>query len=308
MAQKINPIALRCPSPHKKYTDCWYSDMFYTALQLKKLKLAKHLQGMLKQKGLPEGQISLAAGTKSHRYLLCALNPLESRMHKSLRYRVRPQKSENLRNIIRETDTNTLDVYKNVSSNVHADQTRVLPTPESVKTKKEKAIRHALVASIVNGHTSQEQAALVKTYTDQTTSDLSLWSAEIFNTFGSLYNKIATGVDVWTSGWESQHADFIAQEIAYALTRRVSFRTIKLQLTQELELNTSKAWGSVRGIRVTCAGRGNQKSKKAQRAKTVRFQWGQTSLHVFSEKVGFSSRPALTSFGKIGVKVWVCYK
>lgn len=308
MAQKINPIALRCPSPHKKYTDCWYSDMFYTALQLKKLKLAKHVQGILKQKGLPEGQISLAAGTKSHRYLLCALNPLESRMHKSLRYRIRPQKTSNVRNIIRETDTNTLNVNKKRSSAVYQQQTNVVPTAASVDTKKTKAIHHALLASLVNEYTSQEQSALIKTYADQTTVGLDASKPAIFNTFGSTYNEITSNMDVWKSGWESQHADFIAQEIAYALARRVSFRAIKLQLTQELELNTSKAWGSVRGIRVTCAGRGNQKSKKAQRAKTVRFQWGQTSLHVFSEKVGFSSRPALTSFGKIGVKVWVCYK
>lgn len=308
MAQKINPIALRCPSPHKKYTDCWYSDMFYTALQLKKLKLAKHVQGMLKQKGLPEGQISLAAGTKSHRYLLCTLNPLESRMHKSLRYRIRLQKPQNLRNIIRETGTNALDVNTNALNTFDRQQTHVVSTTASVDAKKTKAIHHALMASLVNGPTAPEQMALLQTYANRTTAGLNTPKATIFNTFGTAYTKTASKLDVWASGWESQHADFIAQEIAYALARRVSFRAIKLQLTQELELNTSKAWGSVRGIRVTCAGRGNQKSKKAQRAKTVRFQWGQTSLHVFSEKVGFSSRPALTSFGKIGVKVWVCYK
>ena len=132
--------------------------------------------------------------------------------------------------------------------------------------------------------------------------------APLLGMLGQCYNTLPTSVDVWTSPWESHHAGFIAQEIAHALTRRVPFRSIKIQMIKELEENTQRAWGSVRGVRVTCAGRGNKKSKKAQRAQTVGFQWGQTALHVFSEKVDFARCPAHTSFGKLGVKVWVCYR
>lgn len=296
MAQKVNPISLRCPSAHKTYTDCWYSDTFYTTLQLKKMKLESHVQGMLKQKGLPEGQISLAGSSKSHRYLVCTLDPQESRMHKSLRYRVRPYKSEKQQKVLQNKDTNVM-----------SQKTSVVPVLPTTVQQKTKAVHHALTAALINTPVNSACTSLTAAYTRGVTPKEAKKSP-ILNFFGSKYQQVVTGVNVWTSAWESHHADFIAQEVAYALARRVPFRSIKLQLIQELESNTNKAWGSVLGIRVTCAGRGNRKSKKAQRAQTVRFQWGQTSLHMFSEKVGFSSRPALTSFGKIGVKVWVCYK
>lgn len=302
MAQKVNPISLRCPSTHKTYTDCWYSDTFYTALQVKKMKFESHVQGMLKQKGLPEVQFSLAGSPKSHRYLVCTLDPQESRMHKSLRYRVRPHKNEKRQKVLQ----NVQGTNATMTQKLTAHQTSTVPTVPTRTQQKTKAVHHALTVTLLNAAENNACASLTSAYTrvvSEKTKD-----APILNFFGSKYQQVATGVNVWTSAWESHHADFIAQEVAYALTRRVPFRSIKLQLIQELEANMSTAWGSVRGIRVTCAGRGNRKSKKAQRAQTVRFQWGQTSLHVFSEKVGFSRRPALTSFGKIGVKVWVCYK
>jgi len=303
MAQKVNPISLRCPSTHKTYTDCWYSDTFYTTLQLKKMKLESHVQGMLKQKGLPEGQISLAGSSKSHRYLVCTLDPQESRMHKSLRYRVRPYKNEKRQKVLQSVQ----NASTNMTQDLVTQKTSVLPTLPTMMQQKSKAVNHALTAILMNNTIQNACSSLTSAYMRGIKPKGSKQSP-ILNFFGSKYQQVTSGVNVWTSAWESHHADFIAQEVAYALTRRVPFRSIKLQLIQELESNTNKAWGSVLGIRVTCAGRGNRKSKKAQRAQTVRFQWGQTSLHVFSEKVGFSSRPALTSFGKIGVKVWVCYK
>ena len=302
MAQKVNPISLRCPSTHKTHTDCWYSDTFYTTLQLKKMKLESHVQGMLKQKGLPEGQLSLAGSPKSHRYLVCTLNPQESRMHKSLRYRVRPHKDEKHQKVLQ----NMHDTDATVAQKLISRQTATVPAVPTMAYQKTKAVHHALTATLLNAAENNACTSLTSAYTRVVPEKSK--AAPILNFFGSKYQGVATDVNIWTSAWESHHADFIAQEVAYALTRRVPFRSIKFQLIQELGSNTNKAWGSVRGIRVTCAGRGNRKSKKAQRAQTVRFQWGQTSLHVFSEKVGFSSRPALTSFGKIGVKVWVCYK
>lgn len=318
MGQKVNPISLRCPSAQKSYADCWYSDTFYSTLQLNKLKLESHVQGILKQKGLPEGQISVAAAPKSYRYLVCTLDPTESRAHKNPRYRINPQRQEKKLKVFHSWDKEEVNITKSMIEGQNA----VSPTYQTLKYKKAKAIQHALTATLL-GHspiTGHDQLAQEYTRTFVTQSNIAtVPSAGILTTLtetaspsvpflSTKYQRVASNVSFWTSSWESQHADFLAQEIAYALTRRVPFRSIKLQIIQELESNANKAWGSIRGIRVTCAGRGNKKSKKAQRAETVRFQWGQTSLHTFSEKVGFSSRPALTNFGKIGVKVWVCYK
>lgn len=101
---------------------------------------------------------------------------------------------------------------------------------------------------------------------------------------------------------EEQTAQFLSEEIAYYLERRVPFRRIKQTLMREVERKY------IEGVRVSCSGRVGGRSKKAQRAREESFQWGQTSSHVFSSKLCFASRSALTPFGKIGIKVWICYK
>ena len=101
---------------------------------------------------------------------------------------------------------------------------------------------------------------------------------------------------------EKQSALFLAQEVVYFLEKRVSFRKIKDQILKELK--NSKI---IKGVRITCSGRVGGKSKKAQKAKTETFKQGETSLGVFSSKIDFAQKSALTSFGLIGVKVWICF-
>lgn len=100
--------------------------------------------------------------------------------------------------------------------------------------------------------------------------------------------------------WQS--AGFLADEIVYFLERRVPFRRIKNKILKQLAKNSN-----IRGVRITCSGRVGGKSKKAQRAKTECVKLGQTSLHVFSSQIDFAVRTAQTSFGSVGIKVWICY-
>lgn len=100
--------------------------------------------------------------------------------------------------------------------------------------------------------------------------------------------------------WQS--AGFFADEIVYFLERRVPFRRLKNKLLKYISKNSN-----IRGVRITCSGRAGGKSKKAQRAKTECVKLGQTSLHVFSNKIDFASRTAQTSFGSVGIKVWISY-
>lgn len=99
-----------------------------------------------------------------------------------------------------------------------------------------------------------------------------------------------------------QNASYLADEIVYFLEKRVSFRVIKSKILRQLLKNPQ-----IRGIRITCSGRVGGKSKKAQRAKTECVKYGQTSLQVFSSKLDFAAKTAFTSFGAVGVKVWICY-
>lgn len=100
-----------------------------------------------------------------------------------------------------------------------------------------------------------------------------------------------------------QHASYLAQEIVYFLEKRIPFRRLKGKLLKQLSQIES-----IRGVRITCSGRVGGKSKKAQRSKIECLKYGQTSLQVFSSKIDFSLKTAFTSFGSVGVKVWICYK
>ena len=105
------------------------------------------------------------------------------------------------------------------------------------------------------------------------------------------------------SGTEKQGALFLVEDIIYYLERKIPFRRIKSQILKEIPKYTS-----IRGIRITCSGRVGGRSKKAQRSKIQSVKIGQTPLGVFSSKIDFASKSALTRFGLIGVKVWVCYQ
>ena len=101
--------------------------------------------------------------------------------------------------------------------------------------------------------------------------------------------------------WQS--AGFIADEIVYFLERRISFSRIKNRILRQASMQPF-----IRGIRITCNGRVGGKSKKAQRATQECVKYGETSLHVFECKIDFASRSAHTSFGLVGIKVWICFK
>jgi len=100
-----------------------------------------------------------------------------------------------------------------------------------------------------------------------------------------------------------QYASFLADEIVSVLEKRIPFRRLKSKLIKQLSRISA-----IRGVRITCSGRVGGKSKKAQRAKSESLRYGQTSLHVFSAPIDFSCKTARTSFGSVGVKVWICYQ
>jgi hypothetical protein len=114
--------------------------------------------------------------------------------------------------------------------------------------------------------------------------------------------KSSTNLRFFRSFTEKQSALFLAQEIIYYLQLRIPFRRIKNQI-----LRSIGKIKIIKGIRITCSGRVGGKSKKAQRAKVETLKLGQTSLHVFSSKIDFACKSALTNFGLVGVKVWICY-
>lgn len=102
-----------------------------------------------------------------------------------------------------------------------------------------------------------------------------------------------------------QNASFLIDEIIYYLEKKVPFFKLKNAILKKL---TQQKLLPIKGIRVMCSGRVGGKSKKAQKAKIQNFKYGETSLHVFSSKIDFIAKNAFTSFGTLGIKVWICYQ
>jgi small subunit ribosomal protein S3 len=90
-------------------------------------------------------------------------------------------------------------------------------------------------------------------------------------------------------------AALIAQGIADQLARRISFRRAMKRALQTVQ----KAGGQ--GIRVQCSGRlgGSEMARKEH------YREGRVPLHTLRADIDYGFREARTTFGRIGVKVWI---
>ena len=90
-------------------------------------------------------------------------------------------------------------------------------------------------------------------------------------------------------------AQLVADGIAQQLERRVSFRrAMKRAVQSALRLGAG-------GIRVTCSGR----LAGAEIARTEWYREGRVPLHTLRADVDYATSRALTTYGIIGVKVWI---
>lgn len=91
-------------------------------------------------------------------------------------------------------------------------------------------------------------------------------------------------------------ANIVAESIAKQLEARINYRrAIKMSIQ-----STIRAGGE--GIKVRISGRLNG----AEMARTEEYKEGRTPLHTFRADIDYSWKEALTVYGKIGIKVWIC--
>lgn len=90
-------------------------------------------------------------------------------------------------------------------------------------------------------------------------------------------------------------AQLTAESIAQALERRVSFRRAMKQAIQR----TMKA--GAKGIKVLCSGR----LGGAEIARSEKYSEGNVPLHTLRADIDYGFAEADTTYGKIGVKVWL---
>jgi small subunit ribosomal protein S3 len=90
-------------------------------------------------------------------------------------------------------------------------------------------------------------------------------------------------------------AQLVAENIALQLEKRVAFRR-----AMKKAVSSALRFGAL-GIKITCSGR----LAGAEIARTEWYREGRVPLHTFRADINFGFAQARTTYGVIGVKVWV---
>ena len=91
-------------------------------------------------------------------------------------------------------------------------------------------------------------------------------------------------------------ANLVAASIARQIEGRISFRrAIKMAIASTMRMGAE-------GIKVKISGRLNG----AEMARSELFKDGRTPLHTFRADIDYALEEAHTTYGRIGVKVWIC--
>ena len=91
-------------------------------------------------------------------------------------------------------------------------------------------------------------------------------------------------------------AQIVADGIARQIEGRISYRrAIKMSIASAIRMGGE-------GIKVNIAGRLNG----AEMARTEHYKEGRTPLHTLRADIDYATAEAATTYGRIGIKVWIC--
>ncbi len=91
-------------------------------------------------------------------------------------------------------------------------------------------------------------------------------------------------------------AFLVAENIASQIEGRISFRrAMKQSMTSAIRMGAE-------GIKVMCAGR----LGGAEIARTEQYREGRVPLHTIRADIDYATATAMTIYGAIGIKVWIC--
>jgi len=91
-------------------------------------------------------------------------------------------------------------------------------------------------------------------------------------------------------------AKLVADGIAFQLEQRVSFRrAMKKAVTSAMRMNAQ-------GIKIICGGR----LAGAEIARSEGYLEGRVPLHTIRADIDYATSTAHTTFGTIGIKIWIC--
>lgn len=109
------------------------------------------------------------------------------------------------------------------------------------------------------------------------------------------FTKNETFVNIREVRRAEMDAQLVAENIAMQLERRVAYRrAMKKAITSAGKLGA-------KGVKIICSGR----LAGAEIARTERYMEGRVPLHTLRADIDYGFAEAKTTYGKIGIKVWV---
>ncbi|MCB0481311.1 MAG: 30S ribosomal protein S3 [Flavobacteriales bacterium] len=112
--------------------------------------------------------------------------------------------------------------------------------------------------------------------------------------------KKITNKDVQINIFEIKRPELDARLVADSIARQIEGR-ISFRRAAKMAIASAMRMGA-EGIKVTVAGRLNG----AEMARTEHYKEGRTPLHTFRADIDYALGEAHTTYGRIGVKVWIC--
>lgn len=112
--------------------------------------------------------------------------------------------------------------------------------------------------------------------------------------------QLLTGKDIMLNIVEVRKPELSAQLVADATARQLEGR-VSFRRAMKKALAASMKMGAV-GIKIQCAGR----LAGTEIARTEKYREGRVPLHTLRADIDYATSTAHTTYGCIGVKVWIC--
>lgn len=176
---------------------------------------------------------------------------------------------------------------KDYAANLYQDQ--------QIRKYLKKKLYHAGIARIVIERTGEK--VRVKLHTARPGIVIGEKGAEIENLKRDLEQKFGREcmIDIQEVRRPEADAQLVAENIATQLERRIAFRrAMKKSISSALRFG-------VKGIKISCAGR----LGGAEMSRTEWFKEGRVPLHTLRADIDYGTAEASTTYGIIGVKVWI---
>lgn len=112
--------------------------------------------------------------------------------------------------------------------------------------------------------------------------------------------KVLTGKEIQINIMEVKRPDLDAQLVAQNIARQIEGRVAYKKAIKTAVGNTMRSGAD--GIKITASGR----LGGAEMARTEHFKEGRIPLHTLRADIDYAPVEAHTTYGRIGVKVWIC--